>query len=107
MELSNWVINPDLKYSFPSCTIRLLRKKDFIMPILRNAKKALRVSKRKAAMNRPVKSRVKTVLDNFKKKPTAETLSLTFSAIDKAVKKNIFHKKKAARLKSQAAKLVK
>jgi len=76
------------------------------MPILKNAKKALRVSKRKAEMNQPIKSQVKTVMDSVKKKPSAQTLSNAFSAIDRAVKRNIFHKKKAARLKSQMAKLV-
>jgi small subunit ribosomal protein S20 len=77
------------------------------MPILKNAKKALRVSKRKAEMKRPVRSKVKTVTDAVKKNPSAATLSSAFSAIDKAVKRNIFHKKKAARSKSQMAKLVK
>ncbi len=77
------------------------------MPILANAKKALRVSKRKAAVNRPIRSRVKTVSDNVKKTPTLASLSDAFSAIDKAVKRHIFHKKKAARLKSQLSKLVK
>ena len=77
------------------------------MPILQNAKKALRVSKRKAEFNRPVKSKVKTVLDAVKAKPSAEALSAAFSAIDKAVKRNVYHKKKAARLKSQVSRLVK
>lgn len=77
------------------------------MPILKNAKKALRVSKRKGAMNTPIRSRVKTAVDNNKSKPSAGSLSAAFSAIDIAVKKNVIHWKKAARLKSQAARLVK
>jgi ribosomal protein S20 len=77
------------------------------MPILKNAKKALRVSHRKAALRQPVKSRIKTVKDAMKKNPTAENLSNAFSAIDRAVKRNIFHKKRAAHMKSQLAKLVK
>lgn len=77
------------------------------MPILKNAKKALRVSKKKAAFNQPVRSRVKTATDAVKKTPSAATLSTAFSAIDRAVKNHIFHKKKAARMKSQMAKLVK
>jgi ribosomal protein S20 len=77
------------------------------MPILKNAKKALRVSKRKAALRQPVKSKVKTVRDAMKKKPSVENLSSAFSAIDRAVKRNIFPKKRAARLKSQMAKLLK
>src|SRR5688572_29038853 len=74
------------------------------MPILQNAKKALRVSKRKAATNRPVRSRLKTAVDSAKKKSEATTLSAAFSAVDKAVKRNVIHRKKAARLKSQLAK---
>jgi small subunit ribosomal protein S20 len=74
------------------------------MPILQNAKKALRVSKRKAAVNRPVRSRLKTAVDAVKKKAKNSSLSSAFSAIDKAVKRNVIHRKKAARLKSQLAK---
>jgi ribosomal protein S20 len=77
------------------------------MPILRNAKKALRASKRKAVFNRTVKSRTKTAIDAVKKTPTMATLSTAYSAIDKAVKRKVFHKNKAARLKQQLSKLVK
>lgn len=73
------------------------------MPILRNAKKALKVSQRRAAMNTPIRSRVKTAVDAAKKKAEAGTLSTAFSAIDKAVKHHIIHRKKAARMKSQLA----
>jgi len=75
------------------------------MPILKSAKKALRVSKRKNKINRKLKSQVKTVIDQVKKTPSAENLSLASSKIDRAVKKNLIHKNKAARLKSKLAKL--
>lgn len=77
------------------------------MPILRNAKKALRASIRKEVFNRNVKSRTKTAVDAVRKTPTMEKLSAAYSAIDKAVKRHIFHQNKAARLKQQLAKLVK
>lgn len=77
------------------------------MPILKNAKKALRVSKRKQVVNREVKSKLKTNFDKVVKKKQAEDLPAAFSAIDKAVKKNLIHKNKAARLKARAAKAVK
>ena len=77
------------------------------MPLLRNAKKALRVSKRKAAQNQTVKSRVKTMVDKVRKTANPENLSSAYSAIDKAVKKNIFHANKAARMKSQLSRLSK
>ena len=76
------------------------------MPVLDNAKKALRASKRKAVFNRSTKSRVKSSVDAMKAKPTAENLTAAFSAVDKAVKQNIFHKNKAARLKSQMSGLL-
>jgi ribosomal protein S20 len=77
------------------------------MPILKNAKKALRASKHKAEHNQRVRSRVKSSSDAVKKSPTASALAAAYRAIDTAVKRNVFHKNKAARLKSQLAKLVK
>lgn len=76
------------------------------MPILQNAKKALRSSKRKAQVNKVVRSRAKTAIDAVKKSASAETLSTAFSRIDRAVKHNLLHKNKAGRLKSQLSKRV-
>jgi small subunit ribosomal protein S20 len=76
------------------------------MPILANAKKALRGSKRKAVFNQRVKSMVKTATDAMRKTPSQKNLDTVYSAIDKAVKRNIFHKNKAARLKAHMAKLM-
>ena len=75
------------------------------MPILKSAKKALRVSKRKNIVNRKLKSQVKTAVDQVKKDPNQKNLSLASSKIDRAVKKNLIHKNKAARVKSRLAKL--
>jgi len=74
------------------------------MPILPNAKKALKVSKRKAAFNTPIRSRLKTAVDTAKKTAESASMSSAFSAIDKAVKAHIIHRKKGAHLKSQLAK---
>jgi small subunit ribosomal protein S20 len=76
------------------------------MPILHNAQKALRVSKRKATVNRRIKSRMKTALDEVTRQPKTETLAAAYSSVDKAVKRNIIHRNKAARLKSQLSKLL-
>lgn len=76
------------------------------MPLLSNAKKALRVAKRKTVVNSRIRSRVKTSLDSAKKSATAQTLSTAFSNLDKAVKGKLLHKNKVARLKSQLSKLV-
>ncbi len=74
------------------------------MPILQNAKKALRVAKRKALINQPIRSRLKTMIDSAKKSLELESVSRAFSAIDRAVKGKIIHRNKAARLKSQLSK---
>ena len=74
------------------------------MPILKNAKKALRASERKRLVNQSVKTKVKTNLDKVLKIKKADDLATAFSAIDKAVKNNLTHKNKAARLKARANK---
>lgn len=77
------------------------------MPLLANAKKALRVSKRKTDVNARVKSIVKTMVDKVKKSPSSENLAGAYSALDTAVRKHLMHKNKAARVKSQLSKLAK
>jgi ribosomal protein S20 len=62
------------------------------MPILANAKKALRVSLKKTDANRRTKSLVKTFVDKALKQPTPENTASAFSQLDKAVKKNVIHK---------------
>lgn len=70
------------------------------MPISASAKKALRVSERRAVENKIMKARVKNQI----KHATGETLAQAFSTIDKAAKNNVMHANKAARLKSRLAK---
>ncbi len=77
------------------------------MPILPNAKKAHRSSLRKKKFNDQVRARVKTTTDNMKADPTDENLSAVFSALDKALKRNIFHRNKVARRKRQMHELLK
>ncbi len=76
------------------------------MPILKNAKKALRSSKRKAGFNQPIKARLKTTLKKLIGSRSVSDLNQVYAAADKAVKKNVIHKNKANRLKRQAAKLL-
>ncbi len=76
------------------------------MPILHNAQKALRSAERKTQMNRQVKSKLKTAMDQFQAKPSQESLAVAFSKIDKAMRRHLVHRNKAARLKSQLSKLV-
>lgn len=76
------------------------------MPLLKNAKKALRSSQAKAVVNRRIKSRVKTTMDEMKAKPGTDNLSMAFSALDKAAKRGLFHGNKVARLKRQLSRLL-
>lgn len=74
------------------------------MPIIANAKKALRQSKTHATRNKVVRANVRTAIKKAEKQPEAGVLSQLFSTLDKAVKRHIIHKNKAARLKSHAVK---
>lgn len=76
------------------------------MPILPGAKKALRASQRKQKVNQKIRSLVKTTRKKLEAEPTQKNLNAFYSVVDKAVKKNIFHRNKGARLKSQAAKIL-
>ncbi len=73
------------------------------MPVTKTAKKALRQSKRKALSNKPVRSKARTLFKKALTQPTTENIKAAYSAIDKAVKKNIFHKNTGSRMKSRAA----
>jgi len=76
------------------------------MPIIKSAKKKLRQDKKRTARNETYKKNykeaVKAVLEK-KGKDVKKTLKKAYSKIDKAAKKGIIHKNKAARLKSRVA----
>lgn len=77
------------------------------MPILANAKKALRSSKRKAVVNQQTRSKLKTVVDSFVATPAKKSLDQVYSMIDKAVKRNVIQANKGARMKRRMSKLAK
>lgn len=70
------------------------------MPISKSAKKAWRTAKNKTKKNLVLKTKLKKTLHDA----NAKNLSEVFSTVDKAVKKNLLHKNKAARIKSRFAK---
>ncbi len=76
------------------------------MPIIKSAIKKLRVDKKRQIINKAVKSRAVNLMGIFRKEAKPEGLAAVFSAIDRAAKKRIFHPKKADRLKSRLAKLL-
>ncbi|KPK33133.1 MAG: 30S ribosomal protein S20 [Chlamydiae bacterium SM23_39] len=72
------------------------------------AKKRLIQSKKKCLINRSFKSKTKTAIKKFKKfilekdkDRSKNALKKIFSLLDKGVKKNIFKKNRAARIKSK------
>ncbi len=77
------------------------------MPIIKSAKKALRVSDRRRDENILTASRMRTAIKSFIKTPSAEGLSEAFRRIDRAVKNNLLHRNTAARRKSSLSKLIK
>lgn len=73
------------------------------MPIIKSAKKRVRTARKAAVRNSKTRRNLKTALKTFAKKPAASSLSEAQSNLDKAVKKGVIHKNKAARLKKRAA----
>lgn len=73
------------------------------MPIIKSAKKRVKVAKKAAVRNSKTKRSLKTALKAFTKSPSAKSHSTAQSNIDKAAKKGLVHKNKAARMKKQAA----
>ncbi len=83
------------------------------MPIIKSAKKRVRVTQKAATRNSKTKRSLKSAVKAFHASLTGtgakagEKLSKAQSEIDKAAKKNVIHKNKAARKKSQLAKAAK
>lgn len=77
------------------------------MPIIKSAKKRVRVARKAAVRNSKTKRSLKSALKVFRKSPSAKTHSAAQSKLDTAAKKGVIHKNKAARLKSRAAKQAK
>lgn len=75
------------------------------MPIIKSAIKKVKQDKKRAALNSALSNKLKRALKKTKK--GTFNISEVFSVIDKAAKKGIIHKNKAARLKSEVSKRVK
>lgn len=81
------------------------------MPILKSAKKSLRVSQKNKAENDLTRAKVKSAVKGVKLaitkgEKTDEVLQAAYKELDIAAKKNVIHKNKAARLKSRLTKAV-
>lgn len=82
--------------------ILIVRGKE-LMPIIKSAKKRVRVARKATVRNVKTKRSLKTALKSFLAKPTADTQAKAQSALGKAGKKNVMHKNKIARKQRQLA----
>lgn len=76
------------------------------MPVIKSAKKKLRQDKKRTIRNAKQETMLKDAIKAAKKSPSLKTVQKATSLADKAAKKFIIHKNKAARLKSSLSKLI-
>lgn len=76
------------------------------MPVTKSAKKALRRDHRKAKINKRIRQGLKKTVAKARKTKTQSGLVQAYRVLDRATKKGVIHKNKAARLKSRLAKAV-
>lgn len=82
------------------------------MPIIKSAKKALKIAVRRKDENDLTRAKVKNAVKGLKiavgkgDKKASDLLSDAYKQLDLAAKKHVIHKNKAARLKSQLSKSV-
>jgi len=75
------------------------------MPVTKTAKRALRSSKKKETVNKFIVSHLEVAIRQARKVKTAAKIIKAVSLIDRAAKKKVIHRNKAARIKSQLSKL--
>jgi small subunit ribosomal protein S20 len=76
------------------------------MPVTKTAKRALRSSKKKALINSVLKSRLEIAIRLSKKERSEKVIKEALSLTDRAAKRKIIHRNKAARIKSGLSKLL-
>lgn len=74
------------------------------MPIIKSAIKKVRKDKARTERNQKRGLNLKSLIKKTRKEKSDKNLKAVFSALDKAVKVNLIHKNKAARLKSRLTK---
>jgi small subunit ribosomal protein S20 len=77
------------------------------MPVIKSAKKKLRQDKKREKANFAVKESYRKAVKDAQKSKSLEKVKVAVQLIDKASKKGIIHKNKAARLKSKLSKVAK
>ena len=83
------------------------------MPIIKSAKKRVKVTEKKTKINKQWKEKYKNAIRDFKevidegnKEKAEDQLQETVKVIDKTASRGLIHKNKASRKKSQFAKMV-
>lgn len=76
------------------------------MPILKSAIKKLKQDKKRTMVNKVYRENLRRAVKEARKEKSAKAVRLAYSALDKAAKKKVIHKNKAARLKSRLMKLL-
>lgn len=76
------------------------------MPVTKTAKRALRGSKRKATINKIIIANLEIAIRAAKKGKREKDILKAISLTDRAKKKNVIHKNKAARIVSSLSKLL-
>ncbi len=78
----------------------------FTMPVTKTAKRALRSSKRKEEVNKLIRTNLDIAVRQAKRDKTKKKIITAISLTDRAAKKKIIHRNKAARIKSTLSKLL-
>ncbi len=73
------------------------------MPIIKSAKKRVKVARKATVRNAKTKRTLRTALKAFGAKVSGDSLAKAQSALDTAAKKGLLHKNKVARKKKQLA----
>ena len=76
------------------------------MPVTKSAKRALRGSKKKESVNKLIMSKLEVAVRQAQKSKAVAKILAAVSLTDRAAKKKVIHKNKAARMKSQISKLM-
>ncbi len=76
------------------------------MPVIKSAKKKLRKDRKRTKQNETQKKLLQEAIKKARKNPTIVNYSKAAGLADKAAKKNILHKNKAAHIKSALSKLL-
>jgi small subunit ribosomal protein S20 len=76
------------------------------MPVTKTAKRALRGSTAKEMMNKLTMGKLEMAIRQARNTKNPEKVIKAISLADKAAKRKVIHKNKAARIKSQMSKLI-